>query len=125
MHNACKSAQMPLYRDFKTINHLNPEFMHNIFETRVSQRPSGRPNDLKHYRPNQTSFGSNGLKFIRPQIWNSLPEDIKSAENLVQFKRLKKLGWSRLQMQCMPSLIFRFTRHTMILKVYIFYLFVI
>ena len=73
---------------FKTVNLLNPEFMQNIFETRASNRPTGRPNDLQHYRPNQTTFGSNSLRSLGPQIWNRLPDDIKPAGNLVQFKTL-------------------------------------
>ena len=75
---------------FKTVNQLNPTFMQNIFETRASNRPSRPPNDLQHYLPNQTTFGSNSLRSLGPQIWNRLPNDIKSAEILVQFKRLIK-----------------------------------
>ena len=84
---------------FKTVNQLNPDFMQNIFETRASNRPSRRPNDLQHYRPNQTTFGSNSLRSLGPQIWNRLPDDIKSAENLVQFKRLIK-SWDGATCTC-------------------------
>ena len=87
---------------FKTLKQLNPEFMQTIFETRTSHRPSRHPNNLKHYRPNQVTFGSNSLRSLGPQIWNSLPEHIKSVENPVQFKRAIK-GWGYLQVQCMPS----------------------
>ena len=84
---------------FKTVNQLNPEFMQNIFETRTSNRPSRRPNDLQHYRLNQKTFGSNSLRSLGPQIWNRLPDDIKSAENLVQFKRLIK-SWDGATCRC-------------------------
>mgnify|MGYP000117070050 CR=1 FL=1 len=84
---------------FKTVHQLNPEFMQNIFETRTSNRPSRRPNDLQHYRPNQTTFGSNSLRSLGPQIWNRLPDEIKSAENLVQFKRLIK-NWNETACRC-------------------------
>ena len=35
-------------------------------------------------------FGSNSLRSLGPQIRNRLLDDIKTAENLVQFKRLIK-----------------------------------
>ena len=84
---------------FKTVNQLNPEFMQKIFVKRISNRPSRRPNDLQHYRPNQATFGSNSLRSLGPQIWNRLPDDIKSAENLAQFKRLIK-NWDGATCRC-------------------------
>ena len=84
---------------FKTVNQLNPEIMQNIFETRTSNRPSRPQNYLQHCRPNQTTLGSNSLRSLGPQIWNLLPEDIKSAENLVQFKRLIK-SWDGATCRC-------------------------
>ena len=32
--------------------------------------------------PHQTTFGSNSLTSIAPQIWNGLPNELKSAVNL-------------------------------------------
>ena len=84
---------------FKTLKQLNPEFMQTVFETRTSHRPARRPNDLRHYRPNQTTFGSNSLRSLGPQVWNSLAEDIKSAENLVKFKRVIK-NWDGATCRC-------------------------
>ena len=49
-------------------------------------------NDLAHIRPHQTTVGSNRLMSIGPQIWNNLPNELKSAENLKAFKRLIKIG---------------------------------
>ena len=64
---------------FKTVKHLNPPFMQNIFKLRSSNYSSRNPNNLAHVRPNQTTFGSNSLTSIAPQIWNGLPDRIKSA----------------------------------------------
>ena len=50
------------------------------------------PNNLAHVRSNQTTFGSNSLMSIAPQIWNGLPDKIKSAENLKNFKDLINNG---------------------------------
>ena len=75
---------------FKTVKQLNPLFMQNIFRLRSSHFSLRNPNNLAHVRPNQTTFGSNSLSCIGPQIWNGLPNEILSAENLKNFKTLIK-----------------------------------
>ena len=77
---------------FKTLKNLKPIFMHDIFKIKSSTYSSRNPNDLQHYRPNQVTFGSNSLRSLGPQIWNGLPNEIKSAENLNSFKHLIKSG---------------------------------
>ena len=62
---------------FKTVNKLNPPFMQKIFKLRISCYSFRSPNDLAHIRPNQTTFGSNSLMSIGPQIWNNLPNQQK------------------------------------------------
>ena len=68
-------------------------------ESRASNRPSRGPNDLQHDRLNQTTFGTNSIRSLGPQIWNLVPNDIRSAENVVQFKRLIK-SWDRATCRC-------------------------
>ena len=75
---------------FKTVKQLNPPFMQNIFRLWSSHYSLRNPNSLAHVRPNQTTFGSNSLSCIGPQIWNGLPNEIKSVENLKSFKTLIK-----------------------------------
>ena len=70
---------------FKTVKLLNIPLMQNIFELRSSHYSSRNPNNLAHVRPNQTEFGSNSLMSIGPQIWNGLPNEIKSAKNFKKF----------------------------------------
>ena len=84
---------------FKTIKNLNPSFMQSIFISRTSKHPSRNPNNLNHFRPNQVTFGSKSLKAIGPQIWNCLPNEIKSADNLNSFKRLIK-QWDGPSCKC-------------------------
>ena len=84
---------------FKTVNKLNPPFMQKIFILRTSCYSLRNPNDLAHIRLNQTTFGSNSLMSIGPQIWNNLPNELKSVENLKTFKRLIK-NWDGLSCRC-------------------------
>ena len=84
---------------FKTVKQLNPPFMQNIFKLRTSCYSLRNPNDLAHVRPNQTTFGSNSLMSIGPQIWNGLPNELKSVENLKNFKELIK-NWDGPSCKC-------------------------
>ena len=55
---------------FKTLNHLNPEYMKEIFlkATNLIQRPT----DIKVNQNNTTKYGSKSLRSLGPHIWNSL-----------------------------------------------------
>ena len=57
------------------------------------------PNDLQHYRPNQVTFGFNSLQSLGPQIWNGLPNEIKSAKNLNSFNHMIK-NWDGPDCKC-------------------------
>ena len=84
---------------FKTLKHLNPPFMSDIFKIKSSRYSSRNPYDLQHHRPNQVTFGSNSLRSLGPQIWNALPNEIKSTNNLNSFKRLIK-QWDGPNCKC-------------------------
>ena len=75
---------------YKTLRNLNAPYMKTIFK-----KPSNRAsNRLKHniYLPkhNQATFGTKSLRVLGPKLWNTLPENIKSADSLPIFKRLTK-----------------------------------
>ena len=75
---------------YKTLNHLNPSFMKEIFEKRDENQVTRDRYKLNLNIPrrNQVTFGTKSLKFYRPKIWNALPVNIKTAENLNAFKDL-------------------------------------
>ena len=93
---------------YKTMNDLNPPFMKNFFKLRSSRYSSRKPYDLKHIRPNQVTFGSNSLESVGPQIWNGLPNKMKSAENLKNFKLMIK-QWNGPECKCSACYSFTFT----------------
>ena len=75
---------------YKTLNGLNPPYMKYIFQkpiSRTSKRLRHNICSAKHY---QVNFGTKSLRVLGPQIWNKLPENIKSADILQIFKRLIK-----------------------------------
>ena len=75
---------------FKTVKKLKPPFMQKFFNLRTSYYSLRNPYDLADIRPNQTTFGSNSLMSIGPQIWKNLPNELKSAKNFKTFKGVIK-----------------------------------
>ena len=55
--------------------------------------------NLSISRRNQVAFVPKSLKFYRPKIWNTLPVNIKTAENLNAFKNLIK-RWNGVSCNC-------------------------
>ena len=75
---------------YKTPSNLNPDYMHELFERSSHTYSTRRPNNLKIPRVNQTSFGSRSIRAEGAKLWNHLPENIKSSENLSIFQNLIK-----------------------------------
>ena len=78
---------------YKTLSDLNPKYMRELFERNSSSYSTRRPNDLKIPGVNQTSYGSRSIRFEEAKLWNHLPDNIKSSENLYIFKKLVK-NWN-------------------------------
>ena len=84
---------------FKTLSKLKPSFMQDIFKVKPSSYLLRESNTLQHYIPNQVTFSSNSLRSLGPQVWNGLPNDMKSAENLNIFKNMPK-KWEGPSCKC-------------------------
>ena len=86
---------------FKTLNSINPTFVNDIFELRKTNRAI-----RNQYKPNlevpiinQVTFGAKSIRYLGPEIWNTLPFDIKSSESLTTFKRIIK-NWDTVSCKC-------------------------
>ena len=85
---------------YKTIYSINPNYMKEIFKINKSQNYNFRSdNALKVGRFNMVKYGRNSLRTLGPQIWNSLPNEYKTAVNLNQFKKFMKL-WKGPKCSC-------------------------
>ena len=71
---------------YKTLNNLNPSFMKEIFELRLSSRPVREQYklNLNIPRKKQVPFGTKSLESLVPKFWKNLPYHIKSAENYLK-----------------------------------------
>ena len=64
---------------FKTLNHLNPEYMKEIFYKTTNL--THRPFNIKFNQNNTTKYGNKSLTSLGPHIWNSLPKQIEEKTN--------------------------------------------
>ena len=72
--------------------------MQDIFKIK-SNNSLKNSNNLQHCRTNQVTFGSSSLRSLGPLIWNGLPNEMKSAENLNSFKNMIK-KWDGQNCKC-------------------------
>ena len=69
----------------KTLNHLNPEYMKEIFYKNTNL--THRPFNITVNENNTTKYGNKSLRsFLGYHIWNSLPEQIKVETDYNKFK---------------------------------------
>ena len=69
---------------FKTLNDSNPVFMKDIFH--YSQSKSPKKHNLHVHSRNTSRYGNNSLRVLGAHIWNSLPENIKSADSIYELR---------------------------------------
>ena len=80
--------RIPCTEIYETINNLNSDFIRDLFSLRETSRLVQEKCMLKLNIPvyNQVTVGS--LRVFGPKVWNSLPNHIKSFENLQWMKMI-------------------------------------
>ena len=79
-----------VYEVFKTLNNLNPVFMKDILH--YSPNVTHKKHDLYIDTQNTTKFRNKSLKAFGANIWNTLPEYVKSTTSSSEFKNSLKRG---------------------------------
>ena len=72
---------------FKMNNDLNPIFMKEIFRP-VNHNYNTRRDNLYFLNPRTVSYGLETFGYRANQIWNSIPNEIKSVKDIDTFKIL-------------------------------------
>ena len=84
----------------KTLHSLNPSYISEIFkDNSTGRRQLHITYSLTVQRYNTVTFGRNSLRFLRPKIWNHLPREFETAEDLKTLKILLK-QWNGPQCNC-------------------------
>ena len=84
-----KRLRRIVYEIFKTLNNLNPVFLKDIFH--YSPNVTRKKHNLYIQTQDTTKFGNKSLRDFGANIWNTLPEYIKSTSLLMEFKKIIKM----------------------------------
>ena len=73
---------------FKSINGINPEYLHNSFKTKICHYNLRDKNVVTQPMVNTVKYGLLSFRYHGAKIWNMLPTHIKSSNDLDTFKTL-------------------------------------
>ena len=94
-----KNLQKLMVEIYKTINHLNPPYMWDLFTKKVVEYDF-RIKILCELPPARSQrFGTNSLIFKGSLLWNSLSDDTKTSQSLAIFKQ-KIRSWDGAHCPC-------------------------
>tara|TARA_B110001454_G_C12716814_1_gene432912 strand:- start:83 stop:3097 length:3015 start_codon:yes stop_codon:yes gene_type:complete len=94
-----KRVRLMAQEVYKALNNQSPKYAQELLHPRHSNYSNRRPLDLYVPKVNQTKFGYRSYTFEAPSIWNSLPLEIRKAENFELFKTLIK-KWTGSSCRC-------------------------
>ena len=77
---------------FKSLNHINPSYIGEIFQQNKFSRSERLKCNLKSQTFKRVKFGKKSLRVLGPILWNSLPNQTKTADSLFTFKTLRPRG---------------------------------
>ena len=84
VHN--KNLQVLATELYKVKNNLSPEFLKSIFERNTNTKITRNNAEFKSRKIHSVFNGSESLSFLGPKIWSSLPESLRNASTLKEFK---------------------------------------
>ena len=77
---------------YKYIHGLSSEIMNEVFSTRGNIYNARQFNVFETQIPTSDRYGLNSILYKANQLWNLLPENLKSTSSLTLFKNKIKLG---------------------------------
>ena len=78
-------------RVYKYIHGLSPEIRNEVFSTRANIYNTQQFNVFETHIPTSNRYGLNLIPYKANQLWNLLPEKVKSSPSLTLFKNEIKL----------------------------------
>ena len=77
-----RNIKVLMTETYKFLNDLSPPIMSDIFEKHEDHYSLRNPRSLASKRKMTTIYGTDTIAFRGPQIWHSLPPDIRNSESL-------------------------------------------
>ena len=84
---------------FKCIHNLSPEYLQSLVKVKSSTYNFRYSNILETPQVRTTRYGKNSFRFEAVQVWNSLPEDIRTVDKYKDFVRLIRT-WTGSKCKC-------------------------
>ena len=84
---------------YKIINELSPTYIRDLINVKVSQYNFRNEHQASLPQVNSTRYGLKSFRYEAARIWNSLPNNIRTAESFPQFKRLIRT-WDGINCKC-------------------------
>ena len=97
IHQRCINSL--LTEVYKYIHGLSPKIMKEVFSTRANIYNTRQFNVLGTHIPTSSRYGLNSIPYEANQLWNLLPESLKSSPSLILFKNKIKL-WEYFNCPC-------------------------
>ena len=94
-----KNLQLLMTEMFKTINNLNPRFMNEAFPQRNAAYNLRNANTFTVPMVHTVKYGTETVRYTGQRIWHSLPQEIKDANSVKQFKNRIKI-WKYVDCDC-------------------------
>ena len=113
IHQRCINSL--LTEVYKYIHGLSPEIMNEVFSTRANIYNTQQFNVFETHIPTSNRYGLNSIPYKANQLWNLLPENLKSSLSLTLFKNEIKM-WECFNCPCntcessVPNLIYCVSR---------------
>ena len=84
---------------FKILHNLSPSYIQDLVKEKVSHYDFRNKKQAEIPQVNSKMYGMKSFQFEAAQVWNSLPNEIRLAENCKQFKRLLQ-AWDGVNCRC-------------------------
>ena len=85
---------------FKCLNNISPKYIQELVSKRSTDHYSFRyVNSIDIPRVNTATYGKKSFRFEAAQVWNSLPNELRSATDIDVFRELIKT-WSGPKCKC-------------------------
>ena len=79
-----------LLQTYKCVNGFAPMYLKELLSTTRTLRSNAHACTLQIRRYQKKKHGSRAFKVAAPSLWNSIPENIRNAKSIAQFKSLLK-----------------------------------
>ena len=75
------------YKILYEIDEIAPPYLRSLLEERTTAYNLRGAQKLNQPRVTTTSYGLQSFRYAAPQVWNTLPDNIRTSESLIAFKR--------------------------------------